>query len=191
MSTPLTQYPPGCLHRRLSLADLWQAVNRRSGLHWREAPAVVRSPLIPCLHRLPPHQHLQPQLPAPPPRCAIAAELPRGLWERALAETMLEDAGHQAHREARGGPSSPPRRLARALLASCLTMARCARAPVRLWVQRCRLLRIRWQALKRRSRNQEQFGGEYLELDTRPARRCAGPMLLAPSHGTQGNSTRW
>ena len=121
----------------------------------------------------------------------MAVELPQALWELALAETMLEGAGLQAHREALGGPSSPPHRLARALLASCLTMARCARAPVRLLVHRCRLLRNHWQALKRRSRNQEQFGGEYLGLDTRPARRCAGPMLLAPSHGTQGSSTRW
>ena len=104
---------------------------------------------------------------------------------------MLEGAGPQAHREAQGGPSPPLRRLARALLASCLTMARCAQAPVRLSIRRCRLLRNHWQALKRRSRNQEQFGGEYLGLDTRPARRCAGPMLLAPSHGTQGSSTQW
>ena len=186
-STPLTQYQPGSPHRRLSAGDLWQAVTR----HPDEVPEEAVSPLLPCLHLLLLHQHLQLRLPAPPPHCAMAVELPQALWERALAETMLVGAGLQAHREALGGPLSPPRRLARALLASCLTMARCARAPVRLWVHRCRLLRNHWQALKRRSRNQEQFGGEYLGLDTRPARRCAGPMLLAPSHGTQGSSTRW
>ena len=189
MSTPPTQYRIGLLHRRLSLADLWQAVNRRSGLHWREAPAVVGSPLLPCLHRLPPHQRRQPRLPAPPPHCEQAAALPQELWEQALAGTMLEGDEPQAHREVQGGPSPPLRRLARALRASCLTMTRCARAAARLLFHRCRLLRIRWQALKRRSRIQE-YGDEYLELDTRPARRCAYPMSLAPSRGTPGSSTR-
>ena len=103
----------------------------------------------------------------------MAAELPQALWELALAETMLAGAGLQAHREALGGPLSPPRRLARALLASCLTMARCARAPVRLWVHRCRLLRNHWQALKRRSRIPERLGDEYQGHDTRLARKCA------------------
>ena len=152
---------------------------------------MVESPLLPCLHLLLLHQHLQLRPLAPPPHFAMAVELPQALWELALAETMLAGAGLQAHREARGGPSPPPRRLARALLASCLTMARCARAPVRLLFHRCRSLRNHWQALKRRSRNQEQFGGEYLGLDTRPAQRCACPMSLAPSRGTPGSSTRW
>ena len=186
-STPLTQCQPESPHQRLSAWDLWQAVNRRSD----EAQAEAGSPLLPCLHLLLLHQRLQLRLPAPPPHCALAAELPQGLWERALAETKLAVAGTLAHREAQEDPSPLPHRLARALPASCLTMARCARAPVRLSIHRCHLLRNHWQALKRRSRNQEQFGGEYLGLDTRPARRCAGPMLLAPSHGTQGSSTRW
>ena len=186
-STPLTQCQPESPHRRLSAGDLWQAVTR----HPDEVPAEAVSPLLPCLHRLRPRQHLLPQLPAPPLHCAMAAELLQVLGELVLAETMLAGAGLQAHREALGGPLSPLRRLARALLASCLTMARCARAPVRLLFHRCRSLRNHWQALKRRSRNQEQFGGEYLGLDTRPTRRCAGPMLLAPSHGTQGSSTQW
>ena len=120
----------------------------------------------------------------------MAAELPQGLWELALAETMLEDAGPLAHREDQGGPSPPPRRLARALLASCLTMARCARAPVRL-VVRCCSLRNHWQALKRRSQVLEHFGDEYLEHDTRPARRCAYLKLLALSPCTPASSIRW
>ena len=140
-STPLTQYPPGYLHRRLSAWGLWQAVNRRSGLHWREAPAVVESPLLPCLHRLPPHRRHRPRLQAPPPHCEQAAALPQELWEQALAGTMLEGDGPQAHREAQGGPSPPLRRLARALRASCLTMTRCARAVARLLFPR--LLRNR------------------------------------------------
>ena len=41
-------------------------------------------------------------------------------------------AGPLAQREARECPSPPPRRLARALLVSCLTIARCAQVPVRL-----------------------------------------------------------
>ena len=131
-STPLTQCQPESPHQRLSAWDLWQAVNRRSD----EAPAEAGSPLLPCLHLLLLHQHLQLQLPAPPPHCAQAAGLPQELWELALVETMLEGAGLLAHREALGGPLSPPRRLARALLASCLTMARCALAPVRR-VVRC------------------------------------------------------
>ena len=185
-STPLTRCQPESPHRRLSAGDLWQAVNRRSD----EVPAEAVSPLLPCLHLLLLHQHLQPQLPAPPPHCELAVVLSRELWEQALAGTMVEGDGPQAHREVQGGPSPPLRRLARALRASCLTMARCALAAARLLFHRCRLLRIRWQALKRCSRIQE-YGDEYLELDTRPARRCACPMLLAPSHGTQGISTRW
>ena len=167
-STPLTRCQPESPHRRLSAGDLWQAVNRRSD----EAPAEAVSPLLPCLHLLLLHQHLQPQLPAPPPRFAMAVELPQALWELALAETMLEGAGLQAHREALGGPLSPPRRLARALLASCLTTDRCALAPVRRGV-RCYLLQTHWQALKRRSRIQEHLEGECLGHGTHLARRCA------------------
>ena len=99
-STPLTQCQPESPHRRLSAGDLWQAVTR----HPDEVPAEAVSPLLPCLHQLLLHQHLQPQLPAPPPHFAMAVELPQGLWELALAETMLVGVGPQAHREARGGP---------------------------------------------------------------------------------------
>ena len=94
--------------------------------------------------------------------------LPRGLEEQALAVSMLAVAGPLAHPEDQAGPSPPHRRLARALLASCLTMARCALAPVRRVVH-CHLLRNRRQALP------EHLGGEFLERGTRLAQKCACP----------------
>ena len=121
-----------------------------------------------------PRRHLRLPLTALPLRFARAAEPQLELWEQGLAVSILAVAGPLAHHEVQGGPSPPLRRLARALLASCLTMARCALAPVRRVVH-CHLLRNRRQALKRRSRIPEPLGGEFLERDTRLAQKCACP----------------
>ena len=110
--------------------DLWQAVNRRSKVQNRMVPAVAEPLLLPWRRRPLPRRHLQPPLPAPPPHFAKAAELPQDLWEQALAVSTLAVAGLLAHREDQEGPSPPHRRLARALLASCRTMVRCARERV-------------------------------------------------------------
>ena len=119
----------------------------------------------------------------------MAVELPQGLWERALAETKLAVAEPLAHREAQEDPSPLLRRLARALLASCLTTDRCAPAPVRR-VVRWYLLQNHWQALKRRSRIQEQFEGECLGHGTHPARKCACLRSLALFPDTPDSSTQ-
>ena len=185
-STLPTRHQPGFLPQRLSASDLWQAVNRRS----RVPPAVVEPPPLPWLHRPPPRRHLQLQLQARPPHYALAVALRQELEELAPAASTLEGVELPARHEVQEDPSPLPRRLARALLASCLTMARCALAPVRRAV-RCCLLRTHWQALKRRSRVREHFGDEYLGLDTRLARRCACPKSLALFPCTPGSSTRW
>ena len=102
----------------------------------------------------------------------------------------VADAEPLAHREVQEDPSPLLRRLARALLASCLTTDRCALAPVRRGI-RCFLLQIHWQTLTRHSGIQQQFEGECLGHGTHPARRCAYLRSLALFPGIQDNSTQW
>ena len=127
MSTPLTQSQPASPPQRLLASDLGQAVNRRSRV--RVAPVGV-PPLLPWLRRPQPHRLLPLPLRAPPPHCASVVALQLALWERAPAVSTLVGVEPPAHREVQEDPSPLPRRLARALLASCRTMARCARERV-------------------------------------------------------------
>ena len=103
-STLLTRHPPGSLPRRLSALDLWQAVNRRSRVHCRKAPAVVEPPLLLWLRPLLPHRRLQLPLQALPPHYASAVSLQLELEERALAVSTLEGVKLPAPREVRVSP---------------------------------------------------------------------------------------
>ena len=130
---------------------------------------MVEPPLLLWLRPPLPHRHLQLPLPAPPPPCALAVALRLELEERAPAASTLAGVELLAPREVQEDPSPLPRRLARALPASCLTMAHCARALVGR--------DFRWRLLPSPlGLELEEFrGGESRELDTRPARRCACP----------------
>ena len=103
-STLPNPHLPWFLHRRLSAWDLWQAVNRRSRVHCRMAPAVVEPPLLPWLR--PPLPHRRPQLPlqALPPHYASAVSLQLELEERALAASTLEGVKLPAPHEVRASP---------------------------------------------------------------------------------------
>ena len=103
-STLPTRHQPEFLPQRLSAWDLWLAVNRRSRVHCRMAPAVVGPPLLPWLRQPLPHRHLQLPLPAPPPHCASAVSLQLELEERALAASTLEGVELPAPREVRVDP---------------------------------------------------------------------------------------
>ena len=168
-STLPTRHQPGFLPQRLSVWDIWLAVNRRSRVRCRVAPAVVGPPPLPWLHRPPPRQHLQLQLQARPPRCALAVALRQELEERAPAASTLEGVELPARHEAQEGPSPLPRRPARALRASCQTLAHCARERV------ARGYRWSLALLRLEPELQEHLEGESRGLDTRLAQRCAYP----------------
>ena len=93
-------------------------------------PAVVGPPLLLWLRPPLPRRHPQLPLRALPPHCESAVSLQLEVEERALAASTLEGVELPARREVQEDPSPLPRRLARALLASCQTMARCARERV-------------------------------------------------------------
>ena len=168
-STLLTRHQPGFLPRRLSAWDLWQAVNRRSRVHCRKAPAVVEPPLPLWLHRPLPRRHLQPPLQALPPHYASAVSLQLELEERALAASTLAGVELPAPHEVQEDPSPLPRRPARALPASCQTMAHCERERV------ARGFRWSWALPRLGPELQEHLGGESRGLGTRLAQRCAYP----------------
>ena len=133
------------------------------------APAVVEPPLLPWLRLRRPHQRRLPLPPAPPPHCALVVALQLALEERAPAASTLERIKLLAPHAVQEDPLPLPHRLARALPASCLTLARCARALVGR--------DFRWSLLPSLLglEVQEPLGGESQGLDTRPAQRCACP----------------
>ena len=100
---------------------------------------------------------------------ARAVALRQELEELAPAASTLEGVELPAHREVQEDPSPLPRRPARALQASCQTMAHCERERV------ARGFRWSWALPRLGPELQEHLVGESRGLGTRLARRCACP----------------